>query len=187
MELETTKRAPASRLGKDVYDIMTPTRPAVKPSSTGARRTAAIAFALVAFAALGVSAWYGRQRYLREHPPPLAGVIAPIPPDQLALIRKGFPIVRQTILHTTPEQDAQLDDLWQNPPRSLDEVIRYEQRTNEILTTEQLKLYQPLRKAMQRRVIDQMLSPAKDRMTNTDYDKLRDEVNNRVNKRIDGF
>jgi hypothetical protein len=164
-----------------------PGKPTAKSETQGGLRAAAVVFVLVAFAALGVSAWYGRQRYLREHPPPLPQVIAPLPPEQLALIRKGFPIVRKTVLHTTPEQDAQLDELWKKPPRSLDEVIKYEQRTNEILTTQQLVLYRPLRKAMQRRVIDQMLGPAKDRMSNTDYDKLRDEVNNRVNKRIDGF
>lgn len=150
------------------------------------RKSAAFAFAGIALCALVVSAYYGRQRYLREHPPPLPNVIAPIPPDQLKAIRVGFPIFRKTVLLTSSEQDHKLDQLWKNPPRSLAEVIEYEQRTNDILTTQQLTLYRPVRTAFQNRVIDQMLAPAGQRLSSGDFDKLKNEVKDRVQKRIDG-
>lgn len=157
-----------------------------KRDSTAWRKAAAFAFAAVALVALAFSIYYGRQRYLREHPPPLPNVIAPLPPVDLALIRKGFPIVRKTVLHTSPEQDAKLEALWEKPPRSLEEVIRYEQTTNDILTTQQLALYRPLRKTFQNRVVDEMLGPLKARMTGPDFNQLSNEVKQRVTERIDG-
>ena len=157
-----------------------------KAGTSEQRKTAAFLFAIVAICALAVSAYYGRQRDLRENPPPLPNVIAPLPPEQLQAIRIGLPIVRKTILHTTPEQDAKWDELWKNPPRSLTEVIEYERRTNEILTTAQLGLYRPMRKKFQHRVVDAMLKPAGDRLSDDDFQKLKDEVKKRVDERIDG-
>jgi hypothetical protein len=157
-----------------------------KAKSSAGRKTAATLFAAAALVALGFSAYYGRQRYLREHPPPLPNVIAPLSPEDMALIRKGFPIVRKTVLHTTPEQDAKLDALWAKPPRSLEEVIRYEQMTNTIMTTSQLVLYRPMRKRFEHRVIDKMLEPLGKRTSGPDFKKLSDEVKRRVDERIDG-
>lgn len=162
------------------------TNPRPKASSPAWHKPAAFVVTIVALVTLGLSIYYGRQRYLREHPPPLPNVIAPLPPQDLALIRKGFPIVRKTVLHTSPEQDAKLDALWKNPPRSLEEVIHYEQTTNDILTTQQLALYRPLRKSFQNRVVDEMLGPLKTRMSGPEYDKLSNEVKQRVTERIDG-
>jgi hypothetical protein len=157
-----------------------------KVTPGGGRKVAAVLFAVAALIALGISAYYGRQRYLREHPPPLPNVIAPLSSADMALIRKGFPIVRKTILHTTADQDAKLDALWAKPPRSLEEVIRYEQTTNNILTTGQLALYQPMRKRFEHRVIDKMLEPLSKRSSSVDFQKLSDEVKRRVDERIDG-
>jgi len=157
-----------------------------KAPPTAAKKSAAWTFALVGLAALAVSAYYGRQRYLRENPPPLPNVIAPIPEGRVDQVRVGLKLVGATVLKTTPEQQAKIDEIWKNPPRSVEEVIDYQKRTNQVFNAEQRAKFKPMRKRFQNEVIDEMLAPAGKRMPGDDFKKLTDEVKRRVDERIDG-
>lgn len=150
------------------------------------RAAAAWTFALAGLGALAFSAWTGRQRYLRENPPPLPDVIAPIPPDQQQALRTGMRLVGKTLLQASPEQEKQLAEIWDKTPRSLNEVIEMQRRTDRILTPEQRARLTPLRQGFQSRVIDQMLEPARDRFKPEDFERMKDEVKSRVEQRVQG-
>lgn len=150
------------------------------------RYIAAAVFACAGLIALGFSIRSGRQRYLREHPPPLPNVIAPIPDDKVEAVRGGMKLLAKTVLHATPEQEEKLNEIWKNPPRSVEEVIQYQKRTDEVLTPEQRATFKPIRNGFRNRVIDQILSPASKRMTPEDFAKFTQEIKARVAHRIDG-
>lgn len=164
------------------YRSARPTSEKKKPSTL--RNTLAALFALVGLAALAVSAFRGRQQYLREHPPPYQTVIAPIPPDMVEPLRKGMQIFARTVLMATPQQQEQLAEIWKLPPRSLDEVIKYQQATAKVLTPAQRAIYDPVRKKFQDRIVDKMLEPASHRMTGSDFEKMSVEVKARLERRI---
>lgn len=168
--------------------LMSHSPPGRKPAThrSQGKKIAAWIFAVTGLGVLAFSGYQGRQRYLRENPPPLPEVIAPIPPGHQEALRSGMRLVSKTLLRVSPEQGKQLTELWDKTPRSVDEVIEYQRRTDQILTPEQRARFKPLRQAFQNRIVDEMLEPARNRFPASDFEKFRNEVKNRVEERISG-
>lgn len=160
--------------------------PALTKPVSKKRKTGAWLFALAGLFALSFSAHRGWQRYRAENPTPLTNVIAPIPPEKVDAVQTGLKIAGKTILRLSAEQQAQVDEIWKNPPRSLEEAIDYLRRTDSVMTPAQRALFHPMRKTFQDRVIDEMLAPAGKRMPPEDFQKMTEEVKKRVDQRIDG-
>lgn len=156
------------------------------PPASSSKKTAAWLFAAVGLLALGWSGYQTWQQYKADNPPPLPNVIAPIPADRVDAVRTGLKLVGPTVLGLSGDQQKEIDAIWKNPPRSMEEVIQYQRRTDEVMTPEQRAKFRPLRKAFQGRVIDQMLAPAGERMPPDDFQKMKEEVGKRVDERIEG-
>ncbi len=154
--------------------------------ASGRRATGAWLFALAGLVALGVSGFLGWQRYRRENPPPLPGVIAPIPPEMREGVRTGMQLLGKTLLQLTPEQNRKLAEIWKTSPRSINEAIEYQKETDKLLDARQKAIMKPIRKTFQDRVVDHMMEHARDRFSEADFGKLKDEIKVRVEKRITG-
>jgi hypothetical protein len=150
------------------------------------RKFAAAVFALLGLTALGISAYYGYQRYRKEHPQPLPHVIAPIPKNQEEFVRNGMRFVGTQVLDLTPDQGKKLGKIWQHLPRSVDELVDFQKRTDDILTTGQRERLRPIQKTLRHQVVDRMLEPTKGRFATGDFEKMKDEVKRRVDHRVDG-
>jgi hypothetical protein len=95
-------------------------------------------------------------------------------------------ILAKTVLHATPQQQQQLAAIWDKPPRSIDELIQYQQRTDQVLTPDQRAKLLPIRKKVQNSIVDKMLEPARGGFGADDFEKFKKEVKARVDHRIDG-
>lgn len=150
------------------------------------KKAAAVLFACAGLFALALSGWYGYGRYRRENPRPLPDVIAPIPEGEREALRTGMRVVGKTILRLSPDQEKKVTEIWKKTPRSLDEIIEMQKATNRLLTPQQRARLDPLRKAFQGRIVDQMLEPARDRFGGEDFEKLKKTVKERVEERVSG-
>lgn len=156
-----------------------------KPASAS-KKTAAWLFALGGIATLLYSGKEGYERYQAENPPPLQHVIAPIPEDKVETVQKGMQIFVPMYLGLNAEQKATVDQVWKTPPRSVEEVIQYLDRTHAVMSPEQRSKFKPLRTRFQEQVIDQIMEPASQGISKDDFEKLKAEVKKRVEERIDG-
>ena len=101
-------------------------------------------------------------------------------------MRKGMHFIGTQVLDLTPEQGKKLGEIWKHLPRSVDELVDFQKRTDDVLTTGQRERLRPVQKTFRHQVIDRMLDPTKDRFAPGDFPKLKDEVKRRVDQRVDG-
>jgi len=95
-------------------------------------------------------------------------------------------LLGRTLLGVTPDQEQKIEAIWKRLPRSVDELAEYSRKTDAVLTEKQRMLVRPIRRRIRREAIDRMLEPARSRFSPEDFEKFRNAIMTRVDKRIDG-
>jgi hypothetical protein len=134
--------------------------------------------ALIAFAAYGH--WKSGRRAS------VANSIPPLPKAEETRLREEARLLGRTLLGVTPDQEQKIEAIWKRLPRSVDELAEYSRKTDAVLTEKQRMLVRPIRRRIRREAIDRMLEPARSRFSPEDFEKFRNAIMTRVDKRIDG-
>lgn len=161
----------------------------MSPAAPKPSKRAVVLSALAVAAALGFLGWRIHQHRLRNNPPPLPpleNVLPVIPKDQEKQIRTAVKLGARTLLKVTPDQEKRMDDLWKQPPRSIEELIEFNKKVDAILTPQQVEKARPLRRMLRHAVLDRMLEGAGKRLSPNDFEKFKNEIKARVDRRIEG-
>jgi len=150
------------------------------------RRLPKALLAILCVAAVALSAFAAYRHWRPDRRASVAGAIPQLPKAEETRLREEARLLGRTLLGVTPDQEKKIEAIWQQPPRSLDEVVEYSRRTDAALTETQRMLVKPIRTRIRHEAIDRMLAPARSRFSREDFQKFRNAIMTRVDKRIDG-
>jgi len=143
--------------------------------------TAVMCFALVAVCG------FGAYKYRKSRNAPRSESFLPIlTKAQEEQIREGLHQVGKTFLGITLDQEKKLEAIWQRFPTTVDELVDYTKRTDEVLTDKQRALANPIRKMARHQAIDRMLEASRSRFPPEDFEKFKRVIKERVDGRIGG-
>jgi hypothetical protein len=167
-------------------------KPAAPKSAARRRRAWIIVVGLLI--ALSGAAGFGIYHRFFQTPPgairrqPYAKHLPHLGQQQEMQVYRDMSNIAQTILRITPQQREKLSAIWgPRLPQTVDELVDYQRRTNEVLTPTQRLVLRPVRRVLRERAIDQIVEPARGHFTPEDFEKLRTAVKARINQRLAGL
>jgi hypothetical protein len=78
-----------------------------------------------------------------------------------------------------------VQEVWKVQPRTLDELIRKQKQTDQLLTPDQRQKLKPVRRMVEGRVVDLMFEPGRKRFTPQEFDQLKGEIKRRTAQRME--
>jgi hypothetical protein len=161
-----------------------------KPSAPPRRRAAKIALAAAfAVGASLVCVWswkHNSEKYEAKKPPvPVLDFIPTVPKENQQAVTQAVTAAFGLALFLSPEQRAQVQDVWKVPPRTLDELIQRQKQTDKVLTPEQRQKLKPVRRMVEGKVVDLMFEPGRKRFTPEEFEQLKNEIKRRTAQRME--
>jgi len=118
-------------------------------------------------------------------PAPPAAPPLPISKADEQKIREEMHALGKTLLGVTPEQEKKIEAIWQRFPTTVDELVAFNKKTDEALTDKQRLVLRPIQRMMRHKAIDRMLESSRPRFPPQDFERFRQAIKDRVDKRVE--
>ena len=163
-----------------------PQKLAVPPRPRWLKVLLATAFA-VAATLLCLWSWkHNREKYEVKKPPvQVLDIIPTVPKESQEAVTKAVTAAFSLALFLSPDQRAKVQEVWKVQPRTLDELIRKQKQTDQLLTPEQRQRLKPVRRVVEGRVVDLMFEPGRKRFTPQEFEQLKGEIKRRTAQRME--
>lgn len=163
-----------------------PAKPPIPKRHRWAKVSLAAAFAVAATVACVWSWKHNREKYEAKKPPvQVLDIIPTVPKESQEAVTKAVTAAFSLALLLSPDQRAKVQEVWKVQPRTLDELIRKQKQTDQLLTPDQRQKLKPVRRMVEGRVVDLMFEPGRKRFTPQEFDQLKGEIKRRTAQRME--